>query len=213
MKKDSFHINKAYRDTGKYKSCLEDEFGSSLFSGAKSITNQGGVRRKYFEHFDPITPSGLRIPAFIILVSTWDNVPIGSGVKKPWIDILNFPNLIYYGDNKPCLSKLQQSITKKEGCRNLLAAEEIMNEKKKSKLVPPILYFTKRKSGYVNFEGLYEIESLLTYDIGMGCENIKAKLISYGKSVNLSKLRERPLVSCYDELEKKEDYALKELFV
>lgn len=201
MIKDCFIKGVTYRDTGKYKMCVEDEFGSSFFSGDKSITNQGGIRRKYFENFNPCTSSGLRIPSFIILVTSWDNISLGKEVTKPWIDRLNFPNLTYYGDNKTSIDELNPNILKKEGCRNLLAAKEMMHEDNcTKKLIPPILYFTKRKSGYMTFEGMFQIQSLSIYDMGRGCENVKVDLFCYSEKVNLNELRKRSLTESYSNL-------------
>jgi hypothetical protein len=207
MIKDYFIQGTTYRDTGKYKTCSEDEFGSSFFSGVKSITNQGGIRRKYFENFMPLTTSGLKIPSFIILVTAWDNVPIGRDVEKPWQDKLNFPNLIYYGDNKNSKKELSPSIYSKEGCRNLLAAKEISDRPEENqKLIPPILYFTKRKTGYMTFEGMFQIESLSIYDMGRGCENVKLNLLCTSKLINLDELRKRSLANNYESLPKIDQY-------
>jgi len=207
MIKEYFIQGTTYRDTGKYKTCSEDEFGSSFLSGTKSITNQGGIRRRYFENFNPCTNSGLRIPSFIILVSAWDNVPLGKDVTRPWIDRLNSPNLTYYGDNKTSNEDFSPDILKKEGCRNLLAVKEMIEDHNHiTKLIPPIIYFTKRKSGYMTFEGMFTIKSLSTYDMCRGCINVRADLLCVSKKLNLAQLRKRPLVDCFEELPSSQVY-------
>jgi len=208
MRKNIFISGNTYVDSGRYKSNPNDEFGLSFYSGTKTITNQGGIRRRFFETDiceDLNLP--IKIPAVLVLVTTLDNVYLD--VEKPWMDELKKPKLIYHGDNKPLKNGLSKALSERDGCKDLIAIDQINSMSSNlSNFVPPILYFTKRQSGFMTFEGLFALDSINKYLIHGDCENIRANLLCIGDQVNMKKLRERPLVGNRHDLPEIHDYVI-----
>lgn len=197
-----FKRGESYRDAERYKSNPDSQFGHGFYSNGNTIENTGGIRRRYFqsdskEFICQFYGNEIRIPSVLVLITADDKLKISW--DKPWKDINNPPYLYYYGDNKTSVSPF-----KKKGCRDLILVNAISNLDNQ-KLLPPILHFTKRKSGWMDFEGVYKLENLDFYNFehdSKTVRNVHTRLRLISDKVDMDWIRARPLAKNLEELAK-----------
>lgn len=188
-----------YRDTGSWRYNLSDQFNLAFASGNKSIENCGGIRRRYFicdNHDFRIKINQHKIPSVLVLMTRNDSVP---GPDNPWNDEINGENLTYHGDNKS-----SNSYHLMQGCKNLINVHKLKNSDQ-NYLIPPILHFSKHKTGYVTFNGMFEIKEIGVYNFshnGFQVENLECQLKLIDDSVNMKWIRERTLSKSINELKR-----------
>ena len=106
------------------------------------IGNSRGIRCANFRTFKNT------VPAFVVLITR----EIRHKHHNPWDDIVDYGSskIFYWGDAKYSTSK---NYTEYEGNRALIKIYEKYLEGK-YKEVPPILHFSKKRTGSVSFNGL-----------------------------------------------------------
>ena len=171
-------LNHTYRDKGvrdKTKGYPpEDEFASKVSIDRKQnwgIKNTGGIR-SLARGLNGARIGG--IPAAVFIISNKSQ----AFFHNPWDDSLDQRSSIiqYHGDAKYRLDRDAESWP---GNKLLLGIyDEILKGNLQS--VPPILYFTKEKSGYVIFRGLCTLKEVKKYcfeDMGYQVLNYRYTLI------------------------------------
>lgn len=198
MKLDKFKKGKDYIDTGSWRSRDDDQFNLAFASGNRAIENCGGIRRRYFlndvKDFRS-KENNQRIPSVLVLITTTNS--ISGRLDNPWSDEIHDKSLIYYGDNRT-----SNSFQEMKGCQNLININQLKNSDQ-AFLIPPILHFIKIKSGFVKFNGRYEIDNLEVYPFtheGIHVENLKSKLTLIDEKIDMNWIRERSLATDQKEL-------------
>jgi len=113
------------------------------------MRNMGGIR--------PFKFPNLNVPVHAYIVLLTDGLS-GHSIRNPWEDSLdlNAGRIIYWGD-----AKWHESLALDEfvGNKALRAGFDaaLVGERR---LIPPILHFSKERTGYVRFNGLCVIERL-----------------------------------------------------
>ena len=135
----NFEIGKEYRDTGKPKSS-EDQFMGWINLEGSGIRNAGGIRG-----LKSLRTGSHGLDALILVTSHKS-----SNLHNPWNDKVNQDDseLFYWGDAKNHPSKNMMDF---QGNRYLKQAEETQI---------PILHFIRNRQSYVEFSGLYLLQTL-----------------------------------------------------
>jgi hypothetical protein len=166
MSMASYKIGHLYVDKGG-SSHDEDQFLKWINIKGSGMRNMSGIRALNF-----VCRKSDFIPAYIILVST--------RIKhegNPWDDIVDYNSstIYYWGDAKFDKEKHYQDFV---GNQRLIQTWNLILENKLD-LVPPILHFSKPKSGFVKFTGLCVLTDLKHswFDHeGEPVKNLKAEL-------------------------------------
>lgn len=188
----TYRVGHIYRDRAS-KTLENDEFLNWLNSGGKTIPNSGGIRYRDFldqKLLDPET--NRRVPAFFVLVT--------SGVRtqshNPWDDIIDYRSgeILYWGDAKH--SARGRYHDDFPGNARIIAANNMRLAGRLDDM-PPLLHFTRIKSGFVCFNGLCTITDMrVTWfeDSGEPVKNLRLSLaILDTEEVALDWLIKRPL--------------------
>jgi hypothetical protein len=141
-----YTVGEGYRDTGKPGP--EDRFLGWINIPGSGMLNTPGIRRLRFVHRDS------DVPAYLILVT---NHLKGSAFNR-WDDEIDLESrrILYWGDAKHSRERDWSAFP-----GNLvLALVWGYVEKDRRDAVPPILHFSKRKSGEVIFNGLCALRNL-----------------------------------------------------
>lgn len=195
----SYRPGQVYRDTAASTKKAADEFLRWFDADSHSIPNSGGVRWRDFINIDVVDPITKRaVPAYFVLVT----VHTRSQFQKPWDDRVGVSEIVYHGDAKHHVRKRKYDDF--QGNQRLEAADNV--RRGGTAPVPPILHFTKFKSGWVQFNGLCllrRIDRDTFSDAGHAVENLKAHLtILDAPAVPLRWLRSRALATNLEDLDR-----------
>jgi hypothetical protein len=151
-----YRVGQDYRDLTKR--VHEDEFINWLDTEGHTIGTTGGIRPKRYLN-DAIRRQLCDLPSSLILVTT----KVSQQFHNPWEDVIDYSTgqILYWGDAKFDKARREKRHTDFTGNRIL---ERIHDQALRRGLsaVPPILHFSKRKKGWVHFNGLCVIDSLET---------------------------------------------------
>ena len=149
MSEQLWRVGHEYRDKAGVR-FVDDELLRWLNSPAGSIANSGGIRFK-----DPTSngsrdpETGRTIPAYFVLVTR----DMSAQHHNPWndqIDEVN-GNIYYWGDAK--FTSREKLFNQFPGNARIEAVNNLRLAGRLDEL-PPILHFSKRRSGYLTFNGL-----------------------------------------------------------
>lgn len=187
-----WRVGHEYRDTGGIK-FDNDEFLKWLNSPAGSISNAGGIRFKDNINHPPTDPeTGRVVPAYFVLITN----DTSAQHHNPWDDIVDEMSgtITYWGDAK--FSERNRKFNEFRGNARLEATNNIRLTGLASDL-PPILHFTKKRSGYLIFNGLCFLADMRHAwfdDSGRPVKNIRVLLsILDAEEVSADWLNERVL--------------------
>jgi hypothetical protein len=143
-----YRVGHTYRDTASLKGS-GDQFLAWLNQPGSGMRNMSGVRP--LKHIQLAAPT----PAVVILVT---GATSAGSTANPWEDVVDFRHgsVVYWGDAK---FDVKRSVDDFPGNR---ALRDVWNEVLDGHVqhVPPILHFTRRETGYVEFTGLCVLERL-----------------------------------------------------
>lgn len=150
-----WRVGHEYRDRGGY-SFEDDEILRWLHTECGTIANSGGIRYK-----DPVSqvitdPETARlVPAYFVLITR----DMSAQHHNPWDDVVDevSGNIVYWGDAK--FSDRSKTYAAFKGNARLEAANNIRLIGRIADL-PPILHFSKSRSGYLTFNGLCALSDL-----------------------------------------------------
>jgi hypothetical protein len=165
---NSYRIWHEYRDTGGSRN-ESDQFLRWLNIPGSGMRNTPGIRPFKFTHLKT-----LPVHAYIVLVT---HEKSANRTANPWEDFVdvNAGRVIYWGDAKWDEERLLDDFA---GNRTLRAAFDAVLANRLD-IAPPILHFSKPKSGVVRFNGLCALERLeLSWfeDSGRPVRNYRAHL-------------------------------------
>jgi hypothetical protein len=131
------------------------------------IGNSKGIRYARFMNFN------FPLPAFIVLITR----EINHKHHNPWDDIIDYNSskIFYWGDAKHNISKGYKEY---EGNKILMLVYETGLDGN-NKTIPPILHFSKKKSGIISFSGICVITNVETTwfeDTGKPVKNYRFEL-------------------------------------
>lgn len=169
-----WRVGHEYRDRGGVR-FEDDEILRWLNTKAGSIANSGGIRFK-----DPLTnaatdwESGKPIPAYFVLVTR----DMSAQHHNPWDDVIDEINgtIVYWGDAK--FSARERKYNSFKGNSRLEATNNLRLEGRLSEM-PPVLHFSKKRSGWLTFSGLCALTDLRHSwfeDGGRPVKNLRALL-------------------------------------
>ncbi len=162
-----YRLGHDFRDTGAVNNPA-DEFLGWINVPGSGMRNMGGIRPlKFVTLAEPA-------PAAIVLVT--DERSAGSA-SNPWDDLVDIPHgrIVYWGDAK---FDPKRTVDEFVGNRALRDAFNTVLDSQ-MQLVPPILHFSKKSTGYLRFNGLCILDRLeLTWfeDHGRPVRNYRAHL-------------------------------------
>ncbi len=192
--KPSYRLGHEYRDTGR-SSDPDDQFLAWINIPGSGIRNMGGIRPLKFAN------TTLPAHAYIILVTDERSTLSAS---NPWEDLIDVRagRIVYWGDAKFGKKRVDEFV----GNRSLRAAWEQVLENNRE-LIPPILHFSKIRTGWLVFNGLCVLDALeLTWfedEAGRPVKNYRAHLtILDQEEVPLDWLHRRASVSSSASLSK-----------
>ncbi len=168
-----YRVGHEYRDLTKRVS--EDEFINWLDTDGHAIGTTGGIRPK--RYIDPRMHKQLNgVPSSLFLITT----RFSQQYHNPWEDIIDYSTgqILYWGDAKFDRNRRQKKHNEFMGNRMLERIHDLILEQN-LKLVPPILHFTKRKKGQIQFSGLCALDKLETTwyeDKGRPIKNFRCHL-------------------------------------
>ena len=149
MSEELWRVGHEFRDKAGIR-FEDDELLRWLNTSAGSISNSGGIRFKDPVSGGPVDPETDRaVPAFFVLVTR----DMSAQHHNPWDDVVDevSGNIYYWGDAKHAeREKLFNQFTgnaRIEATNNLRLAGRLEE-------LPPILHFSKQRSGYLKFNGL-----------------------------------------------------------
>ena len=162
-----YRVGHDYRDTGSV-SAAADQFLGWINLPQSGMRNMGGIRPLKFLELKEA------VPAFVVLVT--DERSAGSN-WNPWDDSvdLHHGRIDYWGDAK---FHATWTVDRFPGNRALKQAFDHVLDGRLG-LVPPILHFSKKATGYLRFNGLCVLDRLeLTWfeDQGRPVRNYRAHL-------------------------------------
>lgn len=202
MTEKVWRVGHEYRDRGGL-SFEDDEILRWLATDAGSIANSGGIRYKdplHSPHVDPET--GRVVPAYFVLVTR----DMSAQHHNPWDDVIDeiSGNIIYWGDAK--LSKRDRRYDEFKGNARLEATNNTRLAGHLSRM-PPILHFSKKRSGYLTFNGLCalaDIRHAWFEDQGRPVKNLRVLLsILDAEEVSADWLNARIVGDDLDEVDRK----------
>lgn len=192
MKNLKWRVGHEYRDRGGVK-FEDDEILNWLNTSAGSIANSGGIRYK-----DPVSGASLDpetgkvVPAYFILITR----DMSAFHHNPWDDMIDevSGNITYWGDAK--FSDRDRNFNSFKGNARLEAANNMRLSGRISEM-PPILHFSKSRSGYLTFNGLCALSDLRHAwfeDQGRPVKNFRALLsILDAEEISVEWLNQRVL--------------------
>ncbi|MDC0218609.1 restriction endonuclease [Verrucomicrobia bacterium] len=193
-----YKVGHSYRDLTKREP--EDEFINWLDTDGSTIGTTGGIRTKKYLHREL---SKLPVPSSIILVTS----NISQQYHNPWDDSVDYNagRIVYWGDAKFSPEDRSRNLADWRGNKALLATYDLILEQNR-KIIPPLLHFTRNKSGYVQFSGLCVLDRLETTwfeDKGRPIKNLRCHLsILDVEEVPLEWIHQRARATNLSELNK-----------
>ncbi len=168
-----YRVGHAYRDLTKRVS--EDEFINWLDTDGHTVGTTGGIRPKryidlgMYKHVNGI-------PSSLFLITT----RVSQQYHNPWDDIVDYSTgqILYWGDAKYDGARREKKHNEFMGNKILESIHDLILGQNLS-LVPPILHFTKRNKGLIEFSGLCVLDSLETTwyeDKGRPIKNFRCHL-------------------------------------
>lgn len=150
-----WRVGHEYRDRGGY-SFDNDEVLRWLHTERGTIANSGGIR--YKDAIAPVTTDGETgrvVPAYFVLITR----DMSAQHHNPWDDVVDeiSGNIVYWGDAK--FSDRGRSYSAFKGNARLEAANNLRLIGRIADL-PPILHFSKKRSGYLTFNGVCALSDL-----------------------------------------------------
>lgn len=149
MSEEFWRVGHQYRDKAGVK-FEDDELLRWLNTSAGSIANSGGIRFKDTISGGPVDPETDRaVPALFVLITR----DMSAQHHNPWDDVVDevSGNIYYWGDAKfSAREKLFNQFpgnARIEATNNLRLAGHLDE-------MPPILHFSKQRSGWLTFNGL-----------------------------------------------------------
>ena len=149
MSEEFWRVGHQYRDKAGVK-FKEDELLRWLNTSAGTIANSGGIRFKDSVSQGPYDPETSRaVPAYFILMTR----DMSAQHHNPWDDIVDevSGNIYYWGDAK--FSAREKLFNHFPGNARLEATNNLRLAGRLDEM-PPILHFSKQKSGWLTFNGL-----------------------------------------------------------
>ena len=149
MKAESWRVGHMYRDRAGIK-FVDDELLRWLNTSVGSIANSGGIRFKDSKSSGPRDPeTGRIVPAYFVLVTR----DMSAQHHNPWDDMIDEVNgnIYYWGDAK--FSSRERLFNQFPGNARIEATNNLRLAGRFAEL-PPILHFSKRRTGYLTFNGL-----------------------------------------------------------
>lgn len=161
-----YRLGHDYRDSASL--AADDQFMAWINVPGSGMRNMGGIR--------PLKFVDLREPVVAAIVLVTDERSAGS-TANPWNDSVDLPHgqIIYWGDAKFDTKRLVDDFPGNRALRD--AWNQVLDSQ--MALIPPILHFSKRKTGVLRFNGLCILEKLeLTWfeDQGRPVRNYRAHL-------------------------------------
>lgn len=162
-----YRLGHDIRDTGAVNNPADEFLGWINLAGS-GMRNMGGIRPLKFVSLAE------SVPAVVILVT--DERSAGSA-SNPWDDLVDIPHgrIVYWGDAKFDAKRTVDEFVGNRALRD--AFNQVLDSQ--IALVPPILHFSKRSTGYLRFNGLCILDRLeLTWfeDHGRPVRNYRAQL-------------------------------------
>jgi hypothetical protein len=189
-------LGEEYRDTGSVKN-RTDQFLRWLNLEGKGMRNSGGIRTFRLRNL-----KSAPVHAFIVLLTTGARINPGSNPWEDEVDLLA-GEITYWGDAK--WDARRKDIDSFVGNRSLRAAFDAVLLGRRE-IVPPVLHFSKTRSGWVRFNGLCTIEELeLAWfeDKGHPVQNYRARLaVLDERAVSVDWLHRRMLATSTTDLTK-----------
>ena len=143
-----YRLGHDYRDTGSVNNPA-DEFLGWINVPGSGMRNMGGIR--------PLKFTNLKEPAPAAIVLVTDDRSAGSA-SNPWDDLVDIPHgrIVYWGDAKFDSRKTVDDFPGNRALRD--AFNQVLDSQ--MALVPPILHFSKRRTGVLQFNGLCILDRL-----------------------------------------------------
>ena len=149
MSTEFWRVGHEYRDRAGVK-FDDDELLRWLNTSKGTIPNSGGIRFKDSISECPVDPeTGRVIPAYFVLVTR----DMSAQHHNPWDDLIDqvSGNIFYWGDAK--FSSRRKLFNQFAGNARLEATNNLRLAGRLDEL-PPILHFSKKRTGYLTFNGL-----------------------------------------------------------
>ena len=149
MSRNFWRVGHEYRDKAGVK-FEDDELLRWLNTSVGSIANSGGIRFKDTASNSPRDPeTGRNVPAYFVLITR----DMSAQNHNPWDDMIDEVNgnIYYWGDAK--FSSREKLFNQFRGNARIDATNNLRLAGRLDEL-PPIVHFSKQKSGYVTFNGL-----------------------------------------------------------
>lgn len=199
-----WRIGHEYRDRGG-KTFEDDEILGWLDTNAGSIANSGGIRYKdCVSNCVTDLETGRTVPAFFVLITR----DMSAQHHNPWDDVVDeiSGTIHYWGDAK--FSSRDRPYNRFPGNARLEATNNVRLAGRLADM-PPILHFSKKRSGYLTFNGLCVLSDLRHAwfeDKGKPVKNLRSLLsILDVETVSAEWLRQR--VTCADLAKVDREYA------
>lgn len=140
---EEYVVGHVYRDKSSPQS-PKDQFMRWINLPDSGMPNSGGIRPLSYL----AEPAPDNLPAIVVLVTNH----VTTTARNPWDDIVDHQagEIIYWGDAKKHEAKTLDDFN---GNKSMRAVYDAVLEQRHQE-VPPILHFTRIKSGYLRFNGL-----------------------------------------------------------
>ncbi|WP_170441343.1 restriction endonuclease [Ruegeria arenilitoris] len=202
MSEEFWRVGHQYRDKAGVK-FEEDELLRWLNTSAGSIANSGGIRFKDPVSGGPVDPETDRaIPAFFVLITR----DMSAQHHNPWDDVVDevSGNIYYWGDAK--FSAREKLFNQFPGNARIEATNNLRLAGRLDEM-PPILHFSKQKSGWLTFTGLCalsDVRHAWFEDEGKPIKNLRILLsILDTETVSAEWLRQRVVAGDVREVDRK----------
>ena len=202
MSEEFWRVGHQYRDKAGVK-FEEDELLRWLNTSAGSIANSGGIRFKDPVSGGPVDPETERaVPAFFVLITR----DMSAQHHNPWDDVVDevSGNIYYWGDAK--FSAREKLFNQFPGNARIEATNNLRLAGRLDEM-PPILHFSKQKSGWLTFNGLCalsDVRHAWFEDEGKPIKNLRILLsILDTETVSVEWLRQRVIAGDVREVDRK----------
>lgn len=202
MGEEFWRVGHQYRDKAGVK-FPDDELLRWLNTSAGSIANSGGIRFKDAASGGAVDlETGRAVPAFFVLITR----DMSAQHHNPWDDVVDevSGNIYYWGDAK--FSAREKLFNQFPGNARIEATNNLRLAGRLDEM-PPILHFSKQKSGWLRFNGLCalsDVRHAWFEDEGKPIKNLRILLsILDTETVSAEWLRQRVLAEDVREADRK----------